>query len=103
MEVLKVEISYLKMLQEEKNSRINDLIYLWEYKIAQKTLGNSSTDVVKQTKDGSNYIKEDVGTTKIKNAEELINEQKRNMNEIINLEIDSPDVSQEGVLIEAGT
>ncbi|KAK9873306.1 hypothetical protein WA026_021798, partial [Henosepilachna vigintioctopunctata] len=40
MEVLKVEILYVEMLQEEKNSRINELIKineLLEYKIALKT------------------------------------------------------------------
>ncbi|KAK9875286.1 hypothetical protein WA026_007683 [Henosepilachna vigintioctopunctata] len=75
MEVLKVEISYLKMLLEEKNSRINELIKineLLEYKITQKTFENSSA--------------------------ELINEQKRIMNEVINLEIDRPDASQEGTV-----
>ncbi|KAK9872810.1 hypothetical protein WA026_019594 [Henosepilachna vigintioctopunctata] len=123
MEVLKVEISYLKMLLEEKNSRINELIKineLLEYKITQKTFENSSagnsnisdkknkiqhvetkksyTDVVKQTKEGSSYRNEHVGTTKFKNTEELINEQKRIMNEVINLEIDRPDASQEGTV-----
>ncbi|KAK9872850.1 hypothetical protein WA026_019639 [Henosepilachna vigintioctopunctata] len=99
MEVLKVETSCLKMLLEEKNFRINELIKiieLFEYNIAQKTFGNSITDLVKQAKDGSNSINEHVVTTKFKNAKELINEQKRILNEVINLEIDRPDVSQEG-------
>ncbi|KAK9884223.1 hypothetical protein WA026_005172, partial [Henosepilachna vigintioctopunctata] len=58
----------------------------------------SYTGVEIQTKDGSNYIKEHARTTNFKNTEELINEQKRIMNEVINLEIDRPDVSQEGTV-----
>ncbi|KAK9891470.1 hypothetical protein WA026_014702 [Henosepilachna vigintioctopunctata] len=97
---------------------INELIKINELLEYKKTLGSSNTenlsisnknrnsasrnqkklytDVVKPTKDGSNYIKEYMGTTNFKNAEELINERKRIMNEVINLEIDRPDVGQEG-------